>query len=67
MVFPNSGFVIATISIGNALKDETILFVGNGLTIAILVMWVYVLFNHVQAVIVGDIMYPMMDEDNADH
>ncbi|KAH3989339.1 hypothetical protein HBI56_096560 [Parastagonospora nodorum] len=67
MVFPNTGFVIATISIGNALQDETILFVGNGLTIAILCMWVYVLFNHVQAVIVGDIMYPMMDEDNADH
>jgi tellurite resistance protein TehA-like permease len=67
MVFPNSGFVIATISIGNALQDETILYVGNGLTVAILCMWVYVLFNHVQAVIVGDIMYPMMDEDNADH
>ncbi|KAH7379347.1 voltage-dependent anion channel-domain-containing protein [Phaeosphaeria sp. MPI-PUGE-AT-0046c] len=67
MVFPNTGFVIATISIGNALKDETILYVANGLTIAILVMWFYVLFNHVQAVIVGDIMYPMMDEDNADH
>ncbi|KAH7087161.1 voltage-dependent anion channel-domain-containing protein [Paraphoma chrysanthemicola] len=67
MVFPNTGFVIATISIGNSLKDETILFVGNGLTIAILCMWVYVLFNHIQAVYVGDIMYPMMDEDNADH
>ncbi|OAL07312.1 hypothetical protein IQ06DRAFT_264147 [Phaeosphaeriaceae sp. SRC1lsM3a] len=67
MVFPNTGFVIATISIGNALKDETILFVANGLTIAILLMWVYVLFNHVQAVLVCDIMYPMMDEDNADH
>ncbi|KAF1912463.1 voltage-dependent anion channel-domain-containing protein [Ampelomyces quisqualis] len=67
MVFPNTGFVIATISIGNALQDETILFVANGLTIAILCMWVFVLFNHVQAVIVGDILYPMMDEDNADH
>ncbi|KAF2831320.1 hypothetical protein CC86DRAFT_431090 [Ophiobolus disseminans] len=67
MVFPNTGFVIATISIGNSLQDETILFVGNGLTIALLCMWVYVLFNHIQAVYVGDIMYPMMDEDNADH
>jgi tellurite resistance protein TehA-like permease len=67
MVFPNTGFVIATISIGNALHDETILWVGNGLTVAILLMWCYVLFNHVQAVIVGDILYPNMDEDNADH
>ncbi|KAJ4343239.1 hypothetical protein N0V87_000461 [Didymella glomerata] len=67
MVFPNSGFAIATISIGNALKDETILFVGNGLSIAIIAMWFYVLFNHVQSVIVGDILYPMRDEDVADH
>ncbi|KAF3001463.1 hypothetical protein E8E13_008351 [Curvularia kusanoi] len=67
MVFPNSGFAIATISIGNALKDETILFVGNGLSIALVAMWFYVLFNHVQSVIVGDILYPNMDEDNADH
>jgi tellurite resistance protein TehA-like permease len=67
MVFPNSGFVIATISIGNALQDETILFVGNGLTVAIVCMWAYVLFNHVQAVVVCDIMHPGMDEDNADH
>ncbi|KAF2132626.1 hypothetical protein P153DRAFT_382249 [Dothidotthia symphoricarpi CBS 119687] len=67
MVFPNTGFVIATISIGNTLKDDTILFVGNGLTIAILVMWVFVLFNHIRAVIVGDIMYPGRDEDIADH
>ena len=67
MVFPNTGFAIATISIGNSLQDETVLFVGNGLTIALLCMWVYVLFNHIQAVYVGDILYPMMDEDNADH
>lgn len=59
--------MIATISIGNALKDEVILYIGNGLTVAIVCMWGYVLFNHVQAVIVGDILYPNMDEDNADH
>jgi len=67
MVFPNTGFVIATISIGNSLKDETVLFVGNGLTIGILCMWCFVLFKHVQAIIVADIIYPMMDEDIADH
>lgn len=67
MVFPNTGFVIATISLGNTLQDETILYVGNGLTIAVLIMWVFVLFNHIRAVIVGDIMYPGRDEDIADH
>ncbi|CAO2656793.1 Nn.00g055960.m01.CDS01 [Neocucurbitaria sp. VM-36] len=67
MVFPNTGFVIATISIGNSLQDNTILFVGNGLTVAIVAMWVFVLFNHVRAVYVADIMYPGLDEDIADH
>ena len=67
MVFPNTGFVIATISIGNSLKDETVLYVGNGLTIAVITMWFFVLFKHVQAVYVADIIYPGMDEDIADH
>lgn len=67
MVFPNTGFVIATIQIGNALRDETILFVGNGLSIAVVAMWCFVLFNHVRAIYVVDIFYPGMDEDNADH
>lgn len=66
MVFPNTGFVIATISIGKELKDETILFVGNGLTIAIIVMWVFVLFCNLRAVWVVDIMYPGRDEDVED-
>lgn len=67
MVFPNTGFVIATISIGNALQDETVLYVANGLSIAIVTMWLYVLFNHVRAVYVADIIYPNMDEDVNDH
>lgn len=66
MVFPNTGFVIATISIGNSLKDEIVLYVGNGLTIAILCMWAFVLYHNMRAVIVADIMYPGRDEDVED-
>ena len=66
MVFPNSGFIIATINIGNSLQDEVILFVANGLTIAILLMWAFVLYHNIRAVIVQDIMYPGRDEDVED-
>lgn len=66
MVFPNTGFVIATISIGNSLGSEVILFVGNGLTIAIVTMWTFVLYHNVRAVFVADIMYPGKDEDVED-
>jgi tellurite resistance protein TehA-like permease len=67
MVFPNTGFVIATISLANALNDETLRYVGNGLSIAVITMWFFVLFKHVQAIYVADIIYPGMDEDIADH
>jgi tellurite resistance protein TehA-like permease len=66
MVFPNSGFIIATINIGNSLKDEVILFVANGLTVAILLMWVFVLYHNIRAVVVQDILYPGRDEDVED-
>ncbi|PVH91094.1 hypothetical protein DM02DRAFT_546466 [Periconia macrospinosa] len=66
MVFPNTGFIIATINIGNSLKDETILFVANGLTIAVLCMWAFVLYHNIRAVVVADIMYPGRDEDVED-
>lgn len=66
MVFPNSGFIIATINIGNSLKDEIILYVANGLTVAVLCMWVFVLYHNIRAVVVQDIMYPGRDEDVED-
>ncbi|KAJ4287324.1 hypothetical protein N0V90_012722 [Kalmusia sp. IMI 367209] len=66
MVFPNSGFIIATINIGNSLQDEIILFVANGLTVAILLMWAFVFYHNVRAVVVADIMYPGRDEDVED-
>ena len=66
MVFPNSGFIIATINIGNSLKDDIILYVANGLTIAVLLMWAFVLYHNIRAVVVQDIMYPGRDEDVED-
>jgi tellurite resistance protein TehA-like permease len=66
MVFPNTGFVIATINIGNALQDEVIRYVGNGLTVAIVCMWCFVLYHNIRAVVVSEIMYPGRDEDVED-
>jgi len=66
MVFPNTGFIIATINIGNSLRDEIILYVANGLSIAILLMWAFVLYHNIRAVVVADIMYPGRDEDVED-
>jgi len=66
MVFPNTGFTIATISIGGALRSEGVLFAGNIMTIGIVIMWIFVLTMHIRAVWFSDIMYPGRDEDVAD-
>lgn len=67
MVFPNSGFTIATISIGNALGSEGIRYVANGMTIGIVAMWCFVLFFNLKAVWIKSIMWPGRDEDVEDH
>ncbi|KFA63855.1 hypothetical protein S40285_04460 [Stachybotrys chlorohalonatus IBT 40285] len=67
MVFPNTGFVLATISIGNELGNEAVRWVASGMSIVLVMVFFFVLFNHVKAVIIQDIMYPGRDEDVEDH
>ncbi|KAI1144439.1 malic acid transport protein [Hypoxylon sp. FL0543] len=67
MVFPNTGFILATISIGKEFKVESILWVTTGMSICLLLTYCFVLYSHIRAVIVQDIMYPGRDEDVNDH
>ncbi|KAL2177445.1 voltage-dependent anion channel-domain-containing protein [Thermothelomyces heterothallicus CBS 202.75] len=66
-VFPNTGFVLATISIGKTYHSEGILWLSTALSVVLLLTYLFVLYNHVRAVIVQDIMYPGRDEDVEDH
>lgn len=66
MVFPNSGFTIATISLGNTLKNEGVLYAGNVLTACLFAMWLFVLVFNIRAVWLTDIVYPERDEDVED-
>ncbi|KAL8409735.1 hypothetical protein RB594_007987 [Gaeumannomyces avenae] len=67
MVFPNTGFILATISLGNAFKSEAVLFFANGASVVLLITYFYVLYHNIKAVIKQDIMYPGRDEDVEDH
>ncbi|KAI1406067.1 voltage-dependent anion channel-domain-containing protein [Hypoxylon fuscum] len=67
MVFPNTGFILATISIANELGNETVKWIATGMSICLLLTYCFVLFSHVKAVLVQDIMYPGRDEDFEDH
>ncbi|KOS22863.1 Malic acid transport protein [Escovopsis weberi] len=67
MVFPNVGFTLATISIGKELGNHPILWFGTGMSILMLLIYIFVFVNHVRAVMRQDIMYPGRDEDVEDH
>ncbi|KAE8145090.1 putative C4-dicarboxylate transporter/malic acid transport protein [Aspergillus avenaceus] len=63
MVFPNTGFTLATITLGNVLNSPGIQAVSSAMSICIVCMFIFVLINNVRAVIRKDIMYPGKDED----
>ncbi|KAK4152092.1 hypothetical protein C8A00DRAFT_16562 [Chaetomidium leptoderma] len=66
-VFPNTGFTLATISLGAAFQNDAILWFSTAMSILLVLTYLFVLYHHVRAVIVQDIMYPGRDEDVEDH
>ncbi|KAL4798220.1 voltage-dependent anion channel [Aspergillus venezuelensis] len=66
MVFPNTGFTLATITMGNWLDSTGIKGVATVMSIGIICMFIFVLGGHIRAVIRQDIMYPGKDEDVSD-
>ncbi|OTA92478.1 hypothetical protein M434DRAFT_12406 [Hypoxylon sp. CO27-5] len=66
MAFPNTGFILATISIGNELQHEVIRWFATGMSICLVLTYCFVLYRLVRAVIAQDIMYPGRDEDVLD-
>jgi len=66
-VFPNTGFTLATISLGRAFQNDAVLWFGTAMSLCLLGVYLFVLFHHVKAVVAQDIMYPGRDEDVEDH
>ncbi|KAI0100184.1 voltage-dependent anion channel-domain-containing protein [Nemania sp. FL0031] len=67
MVFPNTGFILATISIAKEFQSVHVLRFTSALSILLVLMYFFVLVSHIRAVIKQDIMYPGRDEDVEDH
>ncbi|GAB1319836.1 C4-dicarboxylate transporter/malic acid transport protein [Madurella fahalii] len=66
-VFPNTGFTLATISLGNCFHNEMVLWFSTAMSIVLVLTYLFVFYHHVRAVIVQDILYPGRDEDVEDH
>lgn len=62
-VFPNVGFTIATIDIGEKLESQGIQWVGSIMSIFICIAWLFVITNHAKALFTKRMMMPGMDED----
>ncbi|KAL3424068.1 C4-dicarboxylate transporter/malic acid transporter [Phlyctema vagabunda] len=65
LVFPNVGFTIATIKIGERLNNSAIGAIGTGMAVSLFLMWLLVVYCHIRAVVNHVIMWPGRDEDAA--
>lgn len=63
-VFPNVGFTLAIINIGKTLQSQGVLWVGSVMTILMVVLYFYILFNHARAILRKEVLYVGKDEDH---
>lgn len=64
MVFPNAGFTLSTLSIGHTLNSGAIKGVGTGMSIVVIVAYLFVLGATVQAIITKRVLWPKEDDDS---
>ena len=65
-IFPNVGFAIATINIGERLESKPIQLVGSAMVAVLVLLWVLIVVCHVRAVVKKKICWPGRDEDAYD-
>ncbi|TIA77643.1 hypothetical protein D6C76_04588 [Aureobasidium pullulans] len=66
LVFPNVGFTIAVINIGQQLESQGILWVGSIMSILVFAIWLFNLYAHARAVLTKRMMMPGQDEDKGE-
>ena len=62
-IFPNVGFTIATINIGERLDSRPIQLVGSAMVAILVLLWVLIVVCHIRAVANRKICWPGRDED----
>lgn len=63
-VFPNVGFTLASMRLGNALGSQGILWFSSAMTVLLFAAWVFIAFRSIRAVYTREIMWPGHDEDS---
>lgn len=62
-VFPNVGFTISTVKIGERLNSAAIQAVGIGMAAVLFFLWILIMICHVRAIVQRKICWPGKDED----
>lgn len=65
-VFPNTGFAIATIHIGQQLDSQGIQWVGSVMTIPLVALWLFNLVMQIRTIYLKQMLWPGKDEDRDD-
>ena len=62
-IFPNVGFTIATIDIGERLESRPIQLLGSAMVVILFLLWMLIVVCHIRAVVKRKICWPGRDED----
>lgn len=62
-VFPNTALVTATFAIGDAFSSQPILIVGCVMIFPLILMYIFVFFMMIRAIVHRQIMWPQKGED----
>lgn len=62
-IFPNTALVTATFAIGHAFASKAILIVGCAMVIPLILMYLFVCYKMIRAIILRHILWPQKGED----
>jgi tellurite resistance protein TehA-like permease len=62
-IFPNTALITSTFAIGNAFSCKPILIIGCVMVVALLLMYAFVVYMMVRAIILRHILWPQKGED----
>ncbi|KAL3436318.1 voltage-dependent anion channel-domain-containing protein [Aspergillus tetrazonus] len=62
-VFPNTALITSTFAVGNAFSCKPILIIGCVMVIPLVLMWLFVVYMMIRAIILRHILWPQKGED----
>ncbi|KAL4976536.1 voltage-dependent anion channel-domain-containing protein [Aspergillus desertorum] len=62
-VFPNTALITSTFAVGSAFSCKPILIIGCAMVVPLVLMWIFVVYMMIRAIILRHILWPQKGED----